>query len=323
MPLHLSSSIKFFTIFCDFIIFSKYKFISAKTKDFTDEGDSLFSKIEWVKGDITDITSLDEHLKKITHVYHCAALISFDPNDYKSLRKINIEGTANVVNTCIAHSIKKLCYVSSIAAIGEEPDNQVVTETAPWNPEADHSGYAITKYGAEMEVWRGTQEGLNAVIVNPGIIIGGGFWRSGSGSLFKQVYKGQSHYANGSSAYVDVEDVVVIMIKLMTSAIKNEGFIVISENLAFKTFSDLVAKYLNVKPPSKEAKNWQLQLGWRMDWLRSTITKKRRRLTKQLAKTLISDSNFSNTKVIHTLDYTFKPIEASIKAACRLFLKDL
>jgi len=290
---------------------------------YTDEVDELFSKIEWVKGDITDIIGLQEHLKDVTHVYHCAALISFDPNDYAKLRKINIEGTANVVNASISSSVKKLCYVSSIAATGEEPDNKIITETSPWNSEADHSVYAITKYGAEMEVWRGTQEGLDAVIVNPGIIIGGGFWRTGSGRLLRNIYKGQSHYTNGVSAYVDVDDVVRIMINLMTSTIKNQGFIVISENLSFKAYADCVAKNLNVKPPSKEAKNWQLQLGWRLDWLRAIFTKKRRRLTKQLAKSISNDTYYSNQKVIGALDHEFTLIEESIQAAILLFLKDL
>ena len=158
-------------------------------------------------------------------MYHCAAFISFDTNDYFALRKINIEGTANLVNLCLANNIEKLCYVSSIATIGNSIKNELITEDTHWNPEEDQSVYAITKYGAEMEVWRGTQEGLIVIVVNPGIIIGAGFWRSGSGSLITRIYKGISHYTTGVVGFVDVLDVVMPLIQFMESDIKNERYI--------------------------------------------------------------------------------------------------
>ena len=202
---------------------------------YTEDFETLFDSIDWVETDLNDIPTLSEAFNNVTYVYHCAAFVSFEPDKYHQLRKINIQGTANIVNLCVANNVQKLCYVSSIAAIGHNKTNDIISETTEWNPEYDNSVYAITKYGAEIEVWRGTQEGLDAVIVNPGIILGPGYWNAGgSGSLIKQVYKGFSYYTHGVTAYVDVWDVVAIMQKLMQSDINNERFILASDNLSFK-----------------------------------------------------------------------------------------
>ena len=292
---------------------------------YAENATELFDTIEWVKADITEIPALQEAFNGIEYVYHCAAFISFEPDKYRTLRKINIEGTANIVNLCISNSIKKLCYVSSIAALGHHEDyNKLITENTAWNPEDDNNVYAITKYGAEIEVWRGTQEGIDAVVVNPGIILGPGFWRgSGSGSLIKQIYKGLNYYTSGSSGYVDVYDVVTVMQKLMGSDIKNQGFILISENLSFKGFNEKVAQKLDVKPAKKELKLWQLQLAWRLDWLNHKLFGKRRRLSKQLSKTLVTTTKYDNSKIKNDLDFKFTPIDASIKKVANYFLEDL
>ena len=292
---------------------------------FSDDAEKLFNGIEWVKGDINNIPELTDAFKNITHVYHCAAFVSFEPDTYKTLRKVNIGGTANIVNLCISNGIKKLCYVSSIAAIGKHSNSEkLIDEQTPWNPEEDNSVYAITKYGAELEVWRGSQEGLDIVIVNPGIILGAGYWNGGSsGNLFKKIQKGMRYYVLGISGYVDVWDVVDAMYQLMTSAIKNENFILVSENLSFKTFQTSTANALSVKPPHKEAKPWLLNISWRLDWLNFNLFGKRRRLTKQTAKSATSITKYDNSKLKYTLNFEFKPIDRAIEDICELYLKDL
>ena len=157
---------------------------------YTDNFEFLFNKIKWIEADITDIVTLEKAFENVTKVYHSAALISFNPNDYRAMRKVNIHGTANLVNLCIDKKIEKLCFVSSIATVDKDPNSKIIDETNEWNYENNNYGYAITKYGAEMEVWRATQEGVDVVIVNPGIILGGGFWKNGSGAIFDKVYKG-------------------------------------------------------------------------------------------------------------------------------------
>ncbi|MDO6595494.1 NAD-dependent epimerase/dehydratase family protein [Oceanihabitans sp. 2_MG-2023] len=289
---------------------------------FTEDSTSAFNKIDWIEADILNIPALTEAFKGITHVYHCAALISFDLKDYYDLRKTNIEGTANIVNLSIANTIKKLCYISSIATLGNKEDNSLIDEDTFWNPETDNSVYGITKYGAEMEVWRGTQEGLDAVIVNPGIILGAGFWNSGSGLLFKKVQNTIPYSATGTSGYVDVKDVVQCMLQLMKSDIRNQRFIVVSENLSFKDFIEIAAKYLQVKAPKKQVTPFLLQIGWRADWLKSFLTGKPRSLTKQTAATALTLANYNNQKIIEALDYAFIPIEKSIKKVSEQFLKE-
>ncbi|MCD2257892.1 NAD-dependent epimerase/dehydratase family protein [Psychroserpens luteolus] len=292
---------------------------------YTDDVDTLYNKIEWVEANINDIPALEIAFYGITHVYHCAAFISFEPNRYKDLRKTNIKGTANIVNLCISNSIQKLCYVSSIAAIGQEQDAEtLINETTEWNPENDNSVYAITKYGAEMEVWRGTQEGVNAVIVNPGIILGPGFWKGGgSGSLFRQIYKGLNYHAQGTSAYVDVWDTVSVMIQLMNGSTKNERFIVISENVSFKTFGHKVAKQLSAKPSTKEATPFLLSVVWRLDWVNHKLFGKRRKLSKQLAKSISEKTIYDNSKVRTELNFKFQPIDESIAKVSQYYLDDL
>jgi len=292
---------------------------------FFENAEALFNKIEWIEADINNIPKLQKAFKGITHVYHCAAFVSFEPDKYKTLRKINIEGTANIVNLCISNSIEKLCYVSSIAAIGHHNNpEKLIDEQTAWNPEEDNSVYAITKYGAELEVWRGTQEGLDAVIVNPGIILGAGYWNGGSsGNLFKQIYNGMRYYVNGVTGYVDVWDVVNAMHQLMESTIINESFILVSENLSFKTFQTKTAKVLQVKPPIKEAKPWLLAIAWRLDWLSFKLFGKRRSLSKQNAKSAVTITKYDNSKLVKTLNFKFKQIDESISEVCKLYLKDL
>ena len=290
---------------------------------YTDDVDTFFNKIEWIEANINDVPSLEPAFIGVTNVYHCAAFISFEPNKYYELRKVNIKGTANIVNLCVSNNIEKLCYISSIAAIGNEPhEDTLITEETEWNPESDNSVYAITKYGAEMEVWRGTQEGVDAVIVNPGIILGPGFWKGGgSGSLFRQIYRGLQYYPKGSSAYVDVWDVVDCMTQLMDSTLKNERYILIAENLSFKTFQDKVAKALHVKSSKKEASSFLLSVAWRLDWLNQKLFGKRRKLSRQLAKSISSKTVFDNSKVKSDLDFSFTPIDESITKVSKSYLE--
>lgn len=290
---------------------------------YTEHFQYLFDKIKWIKADLLNIPLLSIAFNDITYVYHCAAFVSFEPDKYHLLRQANIEGTSNIVNLCISHNIEKLCYVSSIATIGVTLGDNEITEDTHWNPEEDNSVYAITKYGAEMEIWRGTQEGLDAIIVNPGVIIGAGIWNYGSGGVFKRIYNGLSYYTSGSIGYIDVEDVVNTMIKLMKSTIINERFILVSENWTYKQFLQTIAKALQVKAPDKEAMKIQLAIGWRLDWLFYKLKGKRRSLTKQLAASLVSKHIFSNSKIRQYLDFEFKPIEKSITEVSQQFLKDL
>jgi dihydroflavonol-4-reductase len=271
---------------------------------------ALFNKINWVKGDITDIPSLEIAFENVTHVYHCAALISFDPSDEDELRKINIEGTANVVNCCIDFGVKKICHVSSIAALGNPKEHETtITEETEWNPEELHSDYAITKYGAEMEVLRGHQEGLEVVIVNPGVIFGYGFPKKGSDVIIQSVKKGLSFYTKGNIGIVSVEDVVKCMIALMKSDCNGERFTLVGENIKTKKLLEFISEKLNAKKPSIQATKSMMAIAWRMDWLISKLLNRKRRLTRITAEAALSETTFDTSKIESNLQFEFQKKE--------------
>jgi len=274
----------------------------------------LFASIEWVQGDLNDIPALEIAFENCKTVYHCAALISFDFAEEGRMRKVNIEGTANMVNLSLAFGVEKFCYVSSIAALGDLKENEtIITEESEWNQEKTHSDYAISKYGAEMEIWRAQQEGLPCIIVNPGVILGSGFWNSASGEIFTKIKKGMPFYTLGSTGFVAVDDLVNVMILLMKSSISGERFTIISENIDFKTLSKWIAQDLKVKPPYLYANPLMTSLAWRLDWFLSKLLFKKRILSKFMAVALHESGIFSNKKLTSTITYSFKSIRSSIK----------
>ncbi len=266
----------------------------------------LFDKINWVEGDITDIPSLNVAFENVTIVYHCAALISFDPKDEEKLRKVNIEGTANIVNCSIDFGVKKLCHVSSIAALGDTKEGEVlITEETDWNPEKLHGDYAISKYGAEMEVWRGFQEGLEVVIVNPGVIFGYGFPEQGSSVIFKSVKKGFPFYTKGKTGIIAVEDVVNCMVQLMKSNINGQQYTLVAENPTLETVLFIIANGLGVRKPSIYANKTLTRIAWRLDWFLSKIIGRKRSFTRATSKSSHSLDIYDNSKIKKELNYTF------------------
>ncbi|MCX2837139.1 SDR family oxidoreductase [Salinimicrobium sp. MT39] len=287
------------------------------------EANTLFSSIEWVQADITDIPSLNNAFKDIHQVYHCAALVSFDTSKDALLRKVNIEGTANVVNLCIANEVEKLCYVSSIATLDQKPGEKEITEVSFWNKELSHSMYAITKYGAEMEVWRASQEGVPVVIVKPGIIIGPGFWSSGSGKIFEKIHSGLDYFVPKTTGFVGVWDVVRIARELMVSPVKNDEFIVVSENLSFKTVFSMTASSLGRPAPSKALKRWMVLTGWLWQELRGLFSNREKQLEKRSQKSLFEHTFYSSAKLKQQIDFEFEPISEVIEKTASYYKKDL
>ena len=277
---------------------------------------SLFNKINWIEGDINDLSSLNHALKNITEVYHCAAFISFNKKDLEMMKKINIEGTANLVNCSIERKITKFCYVSTIAAVGER-NNSLIDEECEWKE--NNNPYSETKHFAEMEVWRGIAEGLNAVIVNPGVIVGSGFWKRGSGAFITQVSRGMSYYPIGKTGFICVKDVVQIMIDLMKKNIFSERFILVAENWKQKDFIYSICKNFNLEPPKKQASKSVMYLGLFVDLVRSKLLNKRRRLSSAIIKSGNSINEYSNQKIIKALNFKFSKVEDSINETCKNF----
>ena len=285
---------------------------------YCENANELFEKIEWIEADLNDIPKLEIAFESITHVYHAAALISFDPSNYKKLQKVNTEGTANIVNLCIANCIEKLGYVSTIGAIGKSPEGVKADEENEWTPQ-EANVYGLTKHAAEMEVWRGSQEGLDIVMLNPGVIIGPGFWDTGSGALFTIAKKGHSYYPPGGTGFVTVHDVVRLLIQLTESSVKNERFITVAQNLTYLEILTKIAIEFGLKPPKRQLKFWQLEIGRWVDWLKHLITKKGRRITKSSIRSLKQRQIFDSRKVKRALHFQFEPLEDVIAFSCRKF----
>lgn len=254
-------------------------------------------KVQWHQADITDIPALTAAFEGIEKVYHCAAFISFSNSHFSLLKKVNIEGTANMVNLSLSHGVKKFCHVSSVAALGNPKNNTLVDEESHWNPDEDNNVYAISKYGAEMEVWRSAQEGLPVVVVNPSVIVGPPFFESGSGAIFKLIEKGLSYYPPGGVGVIHVDEVVGYMIKLMEAPITGERFILSEENLPYKDLLHRIALQAGKKPPGRKIGRRALAFLWRLDAFITFITGKKRWLSREMAKTLCKQNYYNNSKI--------------------------
>lgn len=271
----------------------------------------LFNRIEWADADLNYPESLREVMEGIEKVYHAAAFVSFDPRDRKKLIQNNREVTANVVNACLEKNAR-LLHISSTSAVGPSVNGEAATENIIWTPGKTNSAYSVSKFLSEMEVWRGIEEGLDAVIINPSIILGPGFWHKGSSSIFSNIKKGLRFYMNGVTGYVGVEDVVKCMIALMDSTISRERFILSAENLSYKEIFTLIARELDVKPPSIEATSFMAGIAWRLDAFRALFGGTRV-ITKEAVRAGKNKVYFSNEKIKAQLGIEFEPIEEVVK----------
>jgi nucleoside-diphosphate-sugar epimerase len=288
---------------------------------YSPEADSIFNKIRWVEAGLNDVPELEIAFEDVHQVYHAAALVSFLSSDYQKMRRINIEGTTNIVNLCICNHIEKLCFVSSVAAIENAAPGIIMDESDNWNSATDKSGYAITKYGAEMEVWRASQEGVPVVIVNPGVIIGSGFWQKGSGHMFTKVQQGLKFYTTGITGFVGVQDVVQIMQRLMNSDVTNQRFIVVSENLSYKQVLYSISKALNKNKPNVRINKIMSECLWRIEFLRSKITLSPPLLTKRTARSALANHPYTSDKIKKELNFEFETMESCIQKTAQRLLQ--
>lgn len=275
------------------------------------------ARIEWIKGDIFDTELLQEICSACEEVYHCAGLVSFNPSRKKELFHVNVTGTANLVNACIESRIRKLVHVSSVAAIGRKRDNMTVTEEEQWNENNNSSTYGKSKFLGELEVWRGIGEGLNAVIVNPVIILGVGDWQDGSAATFKNAYDEFPWYAEGVSGFVDAADVATCMISLMEKEISGERFIISAENRSFREIFNVMADAFGKKRPTRKVSPFLAGIVWRIEKIKSLLSGGEPLLTKETADTAQTKVYFENSKILRALpEFKFKPMADTITEAC-------
>ncbi len=281
----------------------------------------IADKVEWIEGDILDVPSLETAMQGVDNVYHCAAMVSFDPRDKARIMKVNVEGTANVVNLCLSLNIRRLLHVSSIAAIGREMDEPQVSETSKWSDSALNTNYAVSKFKAECEVWRGMAEGLDMVVVNPSLIVGSGYWDKGTSAIFKTIARGMKYHPAGSTGFVDVRDVARASIALMNSDISGERFILNSENMSWRDFMSMTATQLQVPPPKRLIQGLPLEIFWRVEWLRSRLLNTSALLTRETVRNSAHTFYYDNTKIREAIGFKFLPIAATVHETAAQFLK--
>ncbi len=285
---------------------------------------SLSENLIPVQLDILDVIGLEQVMIDVTEVYHCAGLVSFAAKDEQKLYSINVEGTANIVNACLVAGVRKLVHVSSVAALGRLRHGQTINETMQWSPESNNSKYGYSKYLGEMEVWRGVAEGLNAVVINPVIILGVANWNEGSTKLFKSVYDGFPWYSTGSTGFVDVKDVAESMILLMDSNVEAEKFIISAENTTYQSLFNMIAKGFNKKEPHKKVTSFLAAITWRLEAIKSFFTGQRPLITKETAATALTEVKFDNSKLLNLFpNFKYKKLNESVNEICKALMHNL
>lgn len=278
-------------------------------------------QIEWVEGDLLDTVGLTDQLEGVSGVVHSAALVSYDSRDEARMHKVNVEGTANLVNISLRKKIDYFLHISSVAAIGKAKGATEVDESHQASVEEFTTAYGRSKYLAELEVWRGISEGLPAVIINPSLVLGPGQWNQSSTQLFKYIQNENRFYVDGTANYVDVRDVATVVVRLVEARITGERFIVSAGSIGYKELFDLIAQSLNKKPPTTRAKPGLIRVASVVDKLKSRITGQPPLITDELRQIAENTHTYDSTKVQQATHITFNPLVNTVRWCCHELAK--
>ncbi len=278
-------------------------------------------EVQWVEGDVLDPFSLLEAMKGVKQVYHCAALVSYQPADKKRIMEVNVEGTANIVNEALETGVQKLVFAGSIAAVGHPKEGFPASENTPWEWKKELSHYAVSKHLAELEVWRAAAEGLNVCVANPSVILGAGRWNEGPLKIFPLVWRNFPICPPGLNGFVDVRDVARFMMRLMESDISGERFIVSAENLEFQHLMGLVAQVLSRRAPAWKAPAWAMHAARYWDGLCAALTGGTQEITREAVYHASLRLKYDHGKSVNALQWRYIPIAETVAEAGRLFVE--
>jgi nucleoside-diphosphate-sugar epimerase len=289
---------------------------------YTDDAENLTDRIEWIKADLLELDSLEKAVADVDEIYHCGAMVSFDPRAHARMLKVNIDGTANLVNLALRAGVGAFCHVSSIATLTRTDPNKPADEESYWVPSPRNSVYSVSKFGAEREVWRGMEEGLPAVIINPSVILGPGFWK-GNSELFTLAAGGLKFYPKGVNGFVDVRDVVQAMLGLTRARQLGLRFVCSAENLPYRTLFTMMAEALDSKSPRFPVGRLAGGLAWRGAWVWSKLTGQSPLLTRETIASSSQEFAYSSARLLSKLDFSFRPMADTITTCCALLLDDM
>lgn len=291
-----------------------------------EETRQLLAKIEWVDGDLLDRDSIKEHLVGVDFIIHAAAIVSFNRGDRNAMIHSNVEGTANLIDLAKEAGITRFCHVSSTSALGNPPEGVPASEEHVWNNSRKRTAYGMSKFLSEMEVWRGMHEGMEVLIVNPGVIIGPGNWDNGSPQLFKTIWNGFLFYTNGGTGFVDVLDVVEAVVSMIDQSqwesAKNERYVLVARNVRFREFFNLVADNLGRKRPVIPAGKWVLAIGWRVALFVSWFSSSRPAITRDSVSSSNEMSHYDGSRITRVVPFQYTAVEESVARVSKIFLKE-
>ena len=277
-----------------------------------------WDNIQWIKGDLENIPLLEESLNNVDYVIHAAAFVSFYKKDFNDLLKNNFEGTRNLINVCLVQNIKKILHISSVAVFGKNPNNQPISEFNRWKDSPDNSGYSISKYLAEREVWRGLEEGLKGVILNPSIILGPGRIDESSSRLFQNVFEEGKYYPPGANAFIGVHDVVRAGLIFLENELDREQFILNADNISYQSLMSNIAKSAGVKAPSKEISKSTINIAYFLETIMKIFGRKSK-LTKENIRSMFQTTEFNGTKITNTIGFDYTPLDPVIQEAIKFY----
>ncbi len=280
------------------------------------------SKLQWFEADLLDPIDLDNAVQGSDYFYHCAALVSFNPKDKQALIVDNVRMTAGLVNAALRHGASRFIHVSSVAALGRKEGQKEIDEQSDWVDSKENSNYAKGKYGAELEVWRGIEEGLSAAMVNPCIILGPGTWQDGSAAIFRNIAEGFSFYSTGVNAFVDVRDVVEAILILADRKELKERFVIAAENWSYEKVFKAIAQKMDKPEPKIEIKAWMSAIAWRWEALKTFFSGKKPLVTRETARTALKEYYYKNDKAKEVLGLQFRDLEESLAFISKQYLQE-
>ena len=281
--------------------------------------DSKF--LTWVDCELYDTISLTELFKQCDIVIHTAALISYLKSDRDQLIRVNEEYTANVVNSCLQAGIKRFIGVSSTGALSKRGEDEAIKESFEWDEGAPYAFYGLTKYLGEKQIWRAKEEGLDVIVINPGVILGFGDWNKGSLRLFRNAYNRFPFYSTGSTGFIGVEDLCKACEYFLDSEEINEQYIAITDNLNFMQVSYMMADGFEVKRPYIKVAGLIHMIIHQVIRLKEFIGFKGM-LSRETSRSAILQSHFDNSKLRMTLPFELEPISSVITNSCMAYKKN-
>lgn len=279
------------------------------------EGKELWPRVRWVEGDVLHGETVAGPVRQSEVVFHCAAVVSFTAADKECLQETNLRGTGNIADLCIEHGVR-LCYVSSIAALGDAlRPGELIDECTPVIEGREHSVYSHSKSEAEQIIWNYIARGLNAVIVCPSIILGAGLWKRSSAQLYFTAARGIPFYTKGVSGYVDVRDVCELMVRLAgDSRLKGERFVLNGGNHSYRHLFTVIARANGKRPPYIYLRPWMTELAWRSLALVGRLTARKMAFTRETARSSQRCSCYSSARILALYpDFHFYTIEETVE----------